>query len=527
MAVLESSPEGQARTPIVPGFYRHAEGNRPGGAITRSSALFYAASTEQLTTEILFTNYWRFKNAVEGVTLTSTLRYGNGDVAARVILPIDFTGARRLRLADLLSEASLPPAFEGSWELEFIATCSLNVPYPAVVVRYSGPGWHSMTHTCCRILSAASADDTARIEALQRTCEGNWTVFPDRGVEAFFIVHNGPQAVGPHDLRLRLISHAGVVHEVVVPETCWGPYETRLCRLGDFLPDAPDLLGGQPGTIEIETLVNGVFPRLICGTRRLSDGAMSVDHSNFSYASAEGARDTFSPNGSNRELCFLLPTLAAPEWRCFVDFYPTFPDRGYEVRMRGLDRDGHQCGTATRTLGTSDTNGPVRVEIDPLVQGACEAASVDFDFRHASRLPRRFHMGIHYAYRDGLPAFIVDGPVPSDDRPLSTRWCPVFATAETRTQVLIAHRTFTGIERTVNIKATLFNAFDEPPLEASTTLAPDHTLALDVRTFFGDAGSYLGSEPGWLFLKFDPPSHSVVHYLTLHGHNSVAADHAF
>lgn len=512
------------------GFFKHREHELQPAQVTRSSAVFYALQSAAVETELLLFNYWLHKRGVDGLTLVLTLRGLDGAVVRRESEPLSFTGARTVKVSALLARAGLPPrAFEGSLEMEVLSTVNLVIPYPAVIVRYHGRDWHTTTHSYSRVLTETSGDSRARMDALQATCEGNWTIHPDAALRTFFVVHNGPRSVEAHDLRLTLTNHRGERLERLVTGVAYAPFETRR-----FFPDeSMDVvahLDGRPGSLEVSTHVAGVFPRMLCGHVRIADGALSVDHSNFNYTGAVGSSDALpvSGAGTKKPMGFIVPTLAGKDWSCWADFYPTYPDRGYRASLVVRGADGTAKSSSAAVIGEGRSPGIVRVPVSELVCAHAAVGAVDFTITHDTRVPTRFHMGIHYRYGAGMPAFLIDGPMPYTATGIRSRWFPCLFGPESKTFLFMSNQVFDSAESSDLVyEATAYNVRGDAPLKATFALKAGATLAADVRDLVPGLEAFLGGEAGWVYLKADKPALSVVHYLMLHGRDSLAVDHAF
>jgi hypothetical protein len=512
------------------GFFKHREHEMQKSSVLRSSAMFYALQSPEVSTELLLFNYWLHKRGISNLTLVMTLRDTAGSIACRESELLSFKGARTVTVAELLQRAGRPAQpFEGSLEVEVLSSVNLHIPYPAVVVRYHGAGWHSTAHSYSRVLAEASGDSVERITALQTTCEGNWTVHPDPELETFFVIHNGAESIAPHEMRLVLTNSRGERLASVLPDISYVPWETRRFFPGRFM-DVAGHLEGQPGCLEIATHLSGVFPRMLCGHVRAVDSAMTVDHSNFNYTGAAGSEDCLptSAAGTKKPLGFVVPTLAGADWSCWADFYPTYPDHDYRGTIIVRAADGQERARSAAIIGEGGRPGIVRVPVSDLVAPHDDWGSVDFTITHAERVPTRFHMGIHYRYRDGLPAFLIDGPMPYTATGIRSRWFPVIFDADTRTLLLISNQVFDSADAAeLSYEVLVHNARGDEPLQQHFELAAGATLAVDLREVIPGIEAYLGSDAGWVVLKADKPALSVVHYMMLKGKDSLAVDHAF
>jgi hypothetical protein len=282
-----------------------------------------------------------------------------------------------------------------------------------------------MTHSYSRILSRDSGDTTERMETFQNTCEGNWTIHDDPGLESFFVVHNGPRAVPAHTATMTLINHLGEKLRVEIPNVTFAPFETRV-YYPHRMADVSGHMKGLPGTIEVSFTVIGVFPRLMSGSRRLRDGAMAIDHSNFNYNGPGGHLDTLpvSDAGTKKPLGFIVPLFSDLSWNCFADVYPSYPGRNYEISAVGKDLRGNDLARKKVVVGAEENPGPHRINLAELARTADKAGAVDLTIKHATHIPKRFHIGIHYVRGGGMPAHSITGPEPYTFTGMRSFWFP-------------------------------------------------------------------------------------------------------
>ncbi len=514
------------------GFFKHREHESQQSSVHRTSGVFYVLQTPEVNTEFLLFNYWLHKRGIDNLTLAVTLRDCSGAVIYREAGPMSFTGAHSLKVSQLLDRAGTArpsPSFEGSCEIEILSGVNLHVPYPAVVVRYHGTAWHSIAHSYSRFLAESSGDVPERIGAVQITCEGNWTIHPDSGLETFFVIHNGASRIDPHELVFTLTNHRGERASASVADVSYAPWETRRFFPGRHLDFALHLQG-RPGSLEVSTQVAGVFPRMLCGHVRSVDGALSVDHSNFNYTGRGGRQDCLPMpvQGTRKPLGFVIPTLSGPDWSCWADFYPTWPDRNYRDTIIVRTADGREAARTDIVMGDDAASGLVRVPVSDLLAPHDRSGAVDFTISHATQVPTRFHMGIHYQYRGGMPAFLIDGPMPYTATGVRSRWFPVLFDEDTRTLIFISNQIFdAAAPDDVVYEISAYNSRGNTPLGGRLHIAAGATVAADIREVVPGIEEFLDGESGWVYLKADKPSLSVVHYIMQKGRDSLAVDHAF
>lgn len=502
-------------------FFKHnMENEREVQSITRSSGVYYFARRDDFRTQLHYMNYWREKR---GSTVVQVLKIRDmqGHLTYEATSTVDFVGARVIELNDVLDAVGLRLT-KGSVELQFLSEANIAVAYPAVVVRYLGRSWHTVTHTSQRYFSDTSGDDDFRISELTLAEEGNLTIHADLRLEPFVIIHNGLLPVKPAPIEVTVYGETGASATIQTSPMAWAPCQTRVLYLKDLI-NYRATTGAGKGTFSLRFPLGGIFPRLIGGNSL--NGEWSVDHTNFASLTGPGALDVIPVSGDSsfKELVFNIPTNPAPGWRCFADIYPTYPDRNYEIETAYVGGDGAKKWQESIHVGAGGVRSVLRIPVD----SATKPGNFEMVYHHAKELPRRFHTGIHYQFEDGNPGFLTDGPLPHSTPPIRTRWFPVFEVSENENFLLIANRTI-GSETPAPLvySARLFNSFGDEPLTAALNLGAYESRCLYITDLFSDAEAYLKGLPGWCYLVADRPQRSVLHYASRRG-KSIAVDHAF
>lgn len=493
-------------------FKKEEQNQRP---ILRSSGTFYFSVSEDKDTELHFMNYWKLKRSLEGLEFRLSIFEMNGDLIQQEKIEHLVDGANVISIKQRIAASnSATLKREGSFEFEIIAEDNLFVSYPAAVVRYVGPGWHTVAHTTQRIFSEKSGDHPDIIDQTFVAEEGNQTIHPDPWLEPFFIIHNGPYHMPDDEVIIKITNDIGETHEFLVSLGLWEPRQTKLFFLRD-LCDFRNAANGRLATYRIKFNVRGIFPRIIAGIHDDRNNALSIDHTNFAATTGPAISDSFvCEENSKNNLVFVMPHITRRGWKSFVDVYPTFPDGDFSV---SIEEDGQ---TRVEDLAVQSEKRLKRFEHQ-------NSKTSSFSFESAGRvLPRRFHMGIHYQYEDGTPGFLIDGPMPSIARAVSTRWCPIFAETDQENIILIADRCI-GSDEWIGVTGTVsfFNEAGDPPIKRNISVPPRGVQELAI-VDDTELSEFLSGGHGWAYFRFEPASHAVVHYLSRRG-KSVATCHAF
>lgn len=403
---------------------------------------------------------------------------------------------------------------EGSFEFEIHSEKNLFFSYPAAVVRYIGTNWHSIAHTTQRIYSELSGDSNELMHSSFRAEEGNQTIPSETWFEPFFIIHNGLDKITDEDMEIEIQSINQSLRSYKIPRIKWASRETKVFWLKD-LCNYRLITGGGIGTYTVKFKVKGVFPRIIAGIEDTRNGAWSIDHTNFAAKSGPAVEDVFevSPKSKNN-LVFVMPNLAQESWNSFADIYPTGPAGNFSV---DVNEDGRNTAIKL-TEGNKRLMRRVKLH---------NSKSTTFSFQNKDGfLPKRFHMGLHYQFKDGAPGFLIDGPLPISAKPVSTRWSPIFSGQKFENYILLSDRKLGDKEFTgFTAEIAFYNAAGNDPLRRNLEVNPGDTLVFSIEQD-EQLKDFISGGPAWAYMKFQPASYAVVHYLSRLG-NSIATCHAF
>jgi hypothetical protein len=496
-------------------FFKFRKEDELTSEVLRSSALFHFRVGETLDTELHFLNYWRLKRNIEKLRFSITVYDMQG---SRLFIEDDIkilNGANVFSLHSLL-RSNLRDNYpvEGSFEFEIHGEENLFVSYPAAVVRYKGPDWHTLAHSTQRIYAESSADSEEIVHSAFRAEEGNQTIHSEPWFEPFFIIHNGPAEFIDEYMEVQIQSINQRIRTFSFPRMNWAPRETKVFWLRD-LCDYRNVTGQDIGTYSVKFSVQGVFPRIIAGIEDMRSGAWSIDHTNFAASSGPVAEDVFKTTPDSIDnLVFVMPNMQEEGWNSFADIYPTGLNSKYSVFVNnGVD------------------NVPIRLENKNKRlmhrEKLKSEKSVCFSFQSEDGfLPRRFHMGLHYQYEDGAPGFLIDGPLPANTKPVSTRWSPIFTEQGQENFILMSDRKL-GNENSKGFTAEVafYNAKDDEPMCRTFEVSPGGTLTFKVEDD-EQLKEFISTGPAWAYMKFQPACYAVVHYISRMT-KSVATCHAF
>lgn len=498
-------------------FYRHLEDKSHNITVNRSSAIFYFICGSGTNTYIHFLNYWQIKRGIAEVNISITVREMDGTKMFEQEVPLPEKGSVEINVAEVLHRKGYNQnKMCGSIELQILSATNLFIAYPAAVVRYKSKDWHTTAHSSQRIFSELSGDKN--FGQLIFAEEGNQTIQENLNLEPFFIIHNGGSRHDDEQAFLEVITDLGKRIKLKLPKLEWHPFETKHFYLKDLV-EYREILNGRTGTYRLGYHISGVFPRLVAGFENTETGSWSIDHTNFAATSGPAIEDHFSVNHQKefKNLVLNVPTTQDKKWQCYVDIYPTYPNDDYQVKITG--GNGFSDEQKLINLPNIEEAGITRIPL------ANEDAT-EISFAAKEKLPRRFHLGIHYQYNDSDPAFIITGPVPWEDSPSVTKWSPLFG--DSKNYLFIASR-YVGDEQpeSVQFSGRIYNSFAAEPLQFDFNLAATEAKVIALEEEIPELSTFLTNKSGWIYMKSDKPSKTVLNYVSVYNEHSLACDHVF
>ena len=488
--------------------------------VNRSSGIFYFICSEDTKTELHFLNYWKEKRSLADVILRLTFRTMKGEILERTEEKIKAIGSHVKCIKSILKSLNIFQK-EGSVEMEFLSTDDMVISYPAVIVRYIGKNWHTTAHTSQRIFSETSGDAEELLNGEFLNAEEGNIAIPNLDCAPFFIIHNGPLELPSQDIEHKIIRSDGETKSFLQKNIKFKPYETKIIRpIKEF--DCHSFIENKLSTFTIKFFTTGIFSRLIAGFER--EKSWSIDHTNFASISGSSANDIFQANKDKnfRNLVFNLPI--QPSWNNSALFPPSYPEnRSYKITMNEIDKEGNSINNSQIICGRK-----IGEELFPKFDFYKKNSNTNPEFiiSNNDELPKRFHMVITYQTGNGLPGFIVDGPIHHSTTGIRTRWLPIF-NDDCENYIIISNRLI-GAEkpRDIKFKTKLFNSFNKEPIETNITIKAFESISFHISDIFPEWKISLKNKPGWLYLISENKQRCNIHYASLMG-ESIACDHAF
>jgi hypothetical protein len=500
------------------------------GAVYRASSLFWAVVSDTVETSIEFMNYWSFKHGARQVGLIVTVLDRNGAVVIRRGLSIGDEKAYSIRASDLLNEAGATRPFEGSIHIEILAGVDLKFAYPALLVVYSGPRWQAVAHTYTRSLATASGDTAADLTEPRTAEESNWIVADDDDHFSFVVLHNGPFAAEEEPVELEIYNDHGERLELKLALPARDPGATTVLAAGDHA-DVRTFLGGRPGWAIARFAVRGIFPRLLAGHRRRSDGAIvNLAHSHFN---SRNDPSTFALDSSPppKPMFISVPIAANLPWQTSLVAYPTFRPLDADLEVAWIDAGGKILGSKRESIAEwSGVDDRRALFINPNEGAPRGVATADITLQPRDKhIPSRFHLGVRFDTGRGMPATFTTGFASFRKPRYSTYWVPLTRLAG-RNEIMSVINTDVGHDTatTCEMDLTLYRTQDVETLSGRLKLPPNGTFTGPIEEIIPEAPDFLQDEPGWCVIRVAQSANLHVFFAIVDRESGcIAADHAF
>lgn len=466
------------------------------GNVLRSSAVFYYAKTEALSSTISFLNHWKLKRGLD-TCIIANIRKLNGMLISREEIFFE-NGC-------VLNYSPFDPAdnFEGSIEIEVFSLKNMVIPVAGILGIYESPNGISMVHSYARTYSNHELEEHRVITEGE---DSGWTARDSEDVFSFCALHNGGRTCEPQEIRLTLTNHR---HERCVASfmmSAINPYQTVIIEPRNHFEKLLALLDGKPGNIAISYRLQESFTRLLIGNRKIDGSDFQITHTNFNYS----IHQTDKVEGEHEAFMYI------PQWQeadLDVVVYPDCDRGNYRVSVDGqTPKPFTEKKTVTLRMSKNNphllTFETLKGEFPSRLVTAMRASL------NSERIPAECSLNI--IHRKYYNKFYTWGlAVKNDDLT-----CRIFFT-----ECEAVYGKFTK-----DHKATLFlysdNSFEHLETSLTLDLLEDLKRGMLIEDTFEDAPQFLRNSYGYLALKTEYPGFII--YSTLaNSKGSVTLEHWF
>ncbi|MCU1486928.1 MAG: hypothetical protein JWN67_3674 [Actinomycetia bacterium] len=240
------------------------------GLVFRSSAVFYVANDDAVTTTLSFMDYWKLKRGLDVAVVASTR-----DMAGNLV------DRERLTWAPGQVVNHRTAVAEGSVEIEVFCNEELVIPYAAVMGVYETASGIAMVHSYARSYSPHEIEEGRAITRGEEAC---WTLRDSPTMRSFCVVHNGGQVQPAQQVRLEVTDQRGRTRGADIQLAALAPYETVRLVPSEHVTDLVGLLDGGRGDGRLSFDLTGAFTRMLVGVESVDRSDLQVTHSNFNYS---------------------------------------------------------------------------------------------------------------------------------------------------------------------------------------------------------------------------------------------------
>lgn len=466
------------------------------GHVLRSSAIFYYRKDKNFSTTISLFNYWKHKREIPVVVLAS-LRSMSGALLSREEIP--FT------IGDVVNYVPSPGSidiFEGSIEIEVFSIQNMVIPYAAVIALYRSDQGLSMVHSYARAYSRHEVEEGRTLSHGEEAC---WSIRDSEGVSSFAVFHNGPRALGPQMMRLRVQKsdpRLGVLERTIeLPEL--KPFQTVRVTPQDHFPTLCQFLAGETGFASLSFVLGESFTRMLVGHESSNGSDFQVTHSNFNYRIHQTNRLALSIDS-----CYMYVPYMTTEKKAVV-IYPDSDPGDYSVQFDSRNWN-FSSGVA---LEFPATEGMVLFK------------------RPEGALPSRIVTGLVLHANNGLlPAEMSLGVLTQEQPPKRLWWGPVNGQPDTQTYCVVhdLQEIYGATSHEQDISFGLFSSQSFTKLTAKIPMSRLKELkkGLPVEDLFPNYRDFLGESPGYYTMYSEYPG-LTAYSLVSRNSGSVTVEHGF
>lgn len=503
----------------------------------RASAIFPAIKTREISTRLIFLNYWALKRNIEALTLCTTFRDQQGSILNRSLETIGAKKTYRIELDDFINKAFSPaPAdFVGSIELEFFSTSSLVYPFPAVTVNYYGPHFSSFVHTAQRVFN-----DHEDMAANTQQCvpESGFNIYSTKELEPFVSLINGPEEDRNVVLHFQFINHRSETLNFDFPLGDLKPYETRLIYPAREF-ELTKFLEGEAGTVKISFNLKWIFPRLLVGNVQKSPFLLSITHSYYDCQKAgENSDYWIDDDESAYSAALMVPLNLKRGHNTTLYFYPIYSPANFTIDMEIYNQQGQKLG---EKKGLVNINPKDAKYLSFNLAEICRQLHISPEQPLAARLlayhekneriPARIKVALDIGsdHSNVLPCNICTNLIPFNpdwnEKQSTFHWMPLLADQPHFSAWLMNSSPKKQFDKPAAIHLIFYREQDTKTLQRDLSLPPNGFYAI---TSEGDIelDTFLSGKIGWVTVTSSNPYIST-YYLSENPSGAIGGDHGY
>ena len=303
----------------------------------RASCVFPLFLTNEQDTQLVFQNYWVWKNNLTNVFCVLRIRDKGGNSILNT--QIDIKEHNEISLSSLLNKDDIKFANKGTVEVEIITPDNLGYPFPAILAFYVTESQKSVVHSAGRILNSNEEikDSTWK--------ESNFSIELNNSFNPFICLFFGQSIEKRTTLKLKFNSYKNnktLLKKSLEIDSL--PFGSEIIYIKDFL-NKEELKRLQKDKVFIifEVKIKGIFGRFVVGNYHKKTKQHFTTHS-FQFVDPKG-QDSIEKVRSNESTSF-LPLFNVKPLNAKIISFPTNQKKSIKlsVARSGVNERLHQTG---------------------------------------------------------------------------------------------------------------------------------------------------------------------------------------
>lgn len=506
-------------------YYEHLKTTAPAAEkppTLRTSAIFPAFHGNEISTRILFLNYWQLKRSIPELSGKVFVRDEKGTLIKQVEFPVQEVRTYQVSLEDFVKKP-----FKGTIEIEFHAASDLVFPFPATVVNYYGPSFCTFVHTAQRTYNNGY---DAKANSVSHVPESGFNIYSSDNCTSFIAMINGEKEAPAQVAQSSFYNDRGEKIEKEIALDGFRPYEMRVLHPSDVV-ELNSFLGGKAGTCKIDFRLNGVFPRLVVGNR-LKNGALSITHTYYDCSEEQDSSNFWKPRDPAWQEASLMLPFVGGDHACYLDFYPIFSPSPFVLDLEIYDKEGKLLKVKEELASFKEGYDTFqRISLNEFYPSEkCLGARIIARPLSEKPIPARIKIAIDLGIKDkGLPCNICTNLQPYvpafTDKKSSFKWAPLLADQPRAWAIIMHSSPAKDLKENAQIKLSFYRQQDTKHLERHISLPPQGHYMIDLQED-GELSEFFGGKPGW-FTTVTTNPYTTTYYFAENPSGVVGGDHGF
>jgi hypothetical protein len=507
-------------------YYEHLKTTTPATEklpALRSSAIFPAFQGAEISTRILFLNYWQLKRSIPELTCKVFVRDEKGNLLKQTEFPVQEVRAYQISLEDFIKGP-----FTGTMEIEFHAAQDLVFTFPATVINYYGPSFCTFVHTAQRTYNN---EQDAQANSVSHVPESGFNIYSNKNCTSFIAMINGDKTAPPQLVKSSFYNDRGEKIEKEIPLEPFQPFEMRIIHPSELM-ELNSFLGEKAGTCKLDFRLSGVFPRLIAGNQLKKPFASVITHTYYDCSVEEDSSNFWKPQDPNwQEASLMLPFIGG-DHEAFLDFYPIFSPSPFTLDLEVYDKEGSLLKAEEGIISFKEGYDKFqRLSLNDFYPSEeCLGARLIARPLSEKSIPARIKIAIDIGFKNrGLPCNICTNLQPYvpafTNKKSSFKWAPLLGDQPHAWAIIMHSSPAKNLKENAEIKISFYRQQDTTHLERHITLPAQGHYKIDLLED-KELAEFFKGKPGW-FTAVTTNPYTTTYYFAENPSGVVGGDHGF